>query len=89
MQLAESQGLVIQASPSIMEAVVNRARRGRVDAAKFALEYAGMYTPIQHRKTEHSGEVKLVMVAPRPPAIEEETIEDAEVVPSKAKQLGP
>jgi hypothetical protein len=83
--LARSQGASILELEEITDALIRRAKRGRVDAAKFLMEFSGAHNPkIQH---EHSGEVKvsLNMNVPRPervpnPTELEEAIPDAEVV---------
>lgn len=84
--MGQAAGEIILETPKIAEALARRAERGRIDAAKFGMEIAGLYT--QKSQVEHSGEVKLSIAqdVPRPPrakGIPEETSEpvvDAEVV---------
>lgn len=61
-------------------AVVKRAQRGRMDAAKVILEATGFHNP--RVKHEHSGEVKITMNMARPTfnGDREEGIVDATVV---------
>lgn len=70
----------------VTKAVVKRAERGRIDAAKLLYESSGYHNPrVQH---EHSGDIKISLDMPRPerkeldgPGKEDgEQIVDAEVV---------
>lgn len=57
-------------------AVVNRASRGRIDAAKLVYETTGFHNPkVKH---EHSGEIKVKLEMPRPDFNHE--VPDADVV---------
>ena len=58
------------ATPQIMQGVVSRAKRGRVDAAKLALELAQRYTP---KASDNGGNVTVVIGdgLPRPERIQE------------------
>ena len=57
-------------------AVVKRARRGRIDAAKLVFETTGFHNPkVKH---EHSGEISVKLDIPRPQFDHE--VSDAEVV---------
>lgn len=83
----DTKGAMILALPSVGNAVVKRAQRGRVDAAKLVFESTGYHNPrVQH---EHSGDIKISLSVPRPAAPEpvespgkelEGPIVDAEVV---------
>lgn len=66
--------------PAIASAVGHRAKRGRIDAAKLAMEASGFHNPkVKH---EHSGEIKVKLEMPRPqfdhevPATDAEEVED-------------
>lgn len=64
---------------SAAPAVGRRARRGRVDAWKALNEVSGLHNP---RMThEHSGEVSIKLIMPRPPEVSNnDQVVDAEVV---------
>ena len=63
--------------PQITAALVRRAGKGNVPAAKLAMEASGFHNPrIQH---EHSGDIKITITQAPRPAITEDVI-DAEVV---------
>lgn len=74
-QALASEGAAIMELPAVAEAVVRRAKRGRVDAAKFIFEMTGVYNPkVKH---EHTGGVDIRLVMTRPPRQENETLADA------------
>jgi hypothetical protein len=55
MKALEAQGILIESTPQIVEAVVRRASKGNIPAAKLALEASGFHNPrVQH---EHSGDI--------------------------------
>lgn len=65
-------GLAMQL-PQMGEALARRARRGRVDAIKLALEVTGVHNP--RVKHEHSGDITISMNSiPRPPRADDETV---------------
>lgn len=66
----------------MVQAMIRRSKRGRVDAFKFLMEMSGIHAPrVQH---QHSGQVELVLTQmPRPANTNKELNEpvvDAEVV---------
>lgn len=76
--------------PAMGEALAKRAKRGRVDAIRLALEVTGVHNPrVRH---EHSGDISISLKMPRPAevsnqtageaaqALEEGNVVDAEVV---------
>jgi transposase-like protein len=64
--------------PVVTAALVRRARKGNIPAAKLALEASGFWSPRQQH--EHTGEIKITMTnAPRPTRQEDDVV-DAEVV---------
>jgi hypothetical protein len=75
---AMAQGELILGLPGIAEAVVRRAQRGNIPAAKLAMEASGFHSP--KSKVEHSGEISIaVQQVPRPPVVQDD-IPDATVV---------
>jgi hypothetical protein len=75
-------GAAIMELPSIMDGVIRRAQRGRVDAAKLIFEMTGLHNPkVQH---EHSGDIQITLASvPRPERVATELeapVVDAEVV---------
>lgn len=72
-------GVMVEGLEGAAEALVRRAHRGRPDAIKLLFEATGFHNPrVQH---EHSGEIEIKMTAiPRPPAVDEDGVVDAEVV---------
>lgn len=80
-----AQGAFIENFEPIADALVRRARRGRVDAAKLIFEMTGFHNP--RVKHEHSGELSIkISGLPRPKAVETEdsVISDAEEVTDQA-----
>jgi len=64
-------------SGAILKGITDRAVRGRVDAAKFALELTGRYTPRGH---EQATSVTIAINGvPRPQVIEAEIISEEDV----------
>lgn len=65
--VAAGNGAVFEEWPDIVDALIRRAMRGRVDAAKFLAEITGIHNPrVDHL---HKGDVKLTLVSmPRPEA---------------------
>jgi hypothetical protein len=60
---------------AITSGLARRAKAGRPDAAKLALEFSGAHNPrMQH---EHSGDIAIHLELPRPKAID---VPEAEVV---------
>lgn len=82
-QALAMEGGMIMDLPAIGEAVVRRAKRGRVDAAKLVLEITGVHNPkVKH---EHSGDITISMNAiPRPEKTDDRTsqqvLDDGDVV---------
>lgn len=89
-QEAQAGGAMVIALPKVGEALIRRANRGRIDAAKLILEMTGVHNPkVKH---EHSGDISISLNMPRPPVVEndivgapalaspEEAIVDADVV---------
>lgn len=80
-----AQARMLEDALPVVDAVGQRAKRGRMDAAKVILEATGIHNPrVQH---EHSGDIKISLDLPRPPAVADhgsaelmEEITDAEVV---------
>lgn len=69
------EGVLASQLPEMGEALARRARRGRVDAIKLALEVTGVHNPkVKH---EHTGGVDIRLVMTRPPRQENETLADA------------
>jgi hypothetical protein len=69
-QQAAGAAIASEAWPDAIEAVTRRAKRGRTDAAKLMGEVSGIHNPrIQH---EHSGDINLKLVLPRPPEVSRE-----------------
>lgn len=65
---ASAHGALIEALPSITDALIRRAQRGRPDAIKLAYEASGFHNPkVDHR---HTGDVKLTVHMPRAPVAE-------------------
>lgn len=74
-QITASAGIV-----PVMDAVVKRAKRGRIDAAKVVFEVTGFHNPrVQH---EHSGEIEVKITGlNRPSTVEtQDSVVDATVV---------
>lgn len=79
------QGAMIETWPDVVDAVIKRALRGRVDAAKFIGEVSGIYNPkIRH---EHTGDITVHLAGsgsvPRPsrpndvsPVVDADVIEE-------------
>lgn len=65
----------------VVQAVIKRGERGRIDAAKLIFEMTGLHNPkVQH---EHSGEIAIKLDIARPPRTVDEDatgIVDADVV---------
>ena len=90
MQAGAFAGGLMGELPAMGAALSRRAKRGRVDAIKLALEVTGVHNP--RVKHEHSGDISISLNMPRPPvvennivgapaqAVEDGTIVDAEVV---------
>lgn len=82
-QKAVAVGHALQEFPAIMDALVKRGLRGRVDAIKLIMEVTGVHSPrVDHK---HSGQVELVVTTvPRPAnanrELDEGGVVDAEVV---------
>ena len=76
----QMQGDMLAGLPGTMTAVVKRAHRGRMDAAKVMLEASGFHNP--RVKHEHSGDIKVTLDMPRPKFEQDvvASIEDADVV---------
>lgn len=78
-----SQSTMLLGIPGAVNALVRRAHRGRPDAIKLLFEASGFHNPrVQH---EHSGEVNIKLTMPRPAAIGETGIVDAEVVEEESE----
>jgi hypothetical protein len=60
------------------QALVTRASRGRPDAIKLLYEASGFHNP--RVKHDHSGEIQIKLVMPRPKFDADATVADAEVV---------
>lgn len=78
----QATGAAIMELPAIMDGVIRRAKRGRVDAAKLIFEMTGLHNPkVSH---EHTGDIQITLASvPRPervPTTLEEPVVDAEVV---------
>lgn len=75
----QAQATLIGGIPGITEALVRKARTGRVDAIKLAFEASNFHNPkVNH---EHSGEVRITLDIPRPERVEDEMhVVDADVV---------
>lgn len=68
-------GEMIMAVPKAAAALARRASRGNPQAIKLLFEASGFHNPkVQH---EHSGDIKIELSLPRPPAVD---IPDADVV---------
>jgi hypothetical protein len=73
-QAQQSQGAIIESLPDMTEAMVKRAKRGRTDASKLAMEISGFHNPrVDHK---HSGDIKITLATavPRPTRSSEATI---------------
>lgn len=68
----EFNGNLILQLPEMSEALARRAKRGRVDAIKLALEVTGVHNP--RVKHEHSGDISISLNMPRPPAVENNVV---------------
>jgi hypothetical protein len=76
---AVSHAEVVLGTPSIAGALVRRASKGNIPAAKLAFEASGFHYP--RVKHEHTGDIKVTIAnAPRPPEVVDEQVSDAEVV---------
>jgi hypothetical protein len=71
MQQATGAAIAMEAWPGAVSALARRSMRGRTDAIKLQGEVSGFHNPrIQH---EHSGDINLKLVLPRPPEVPAET----------------
>lgn len=61
---ARAAGDLLMGVPGTVNAVVRRAQRGRMDAAKTVLEATGVHNP--RVKHEHSGDITVKVDVPRP-----------------------
>jgi hypothetical protein len=65
---------VMLGTPSIAGALVRRASKGNVPAAKLAMEASGFHNP--RVKHEHTGDIKVTIDnAPRPPVVEDDVVD--------------
>lgn len=65
----KAKGELILSVGETTKAVVKRAGRGRIDAAKLVYEASGFHNPrVQH---EHSGDIKVTLDIPRPTPVDE------------------
>lgn len=70
-------GILVSSIPEAAEGLADRAAGGRPDAAKLLFEATGFHNSrVDHN---HTGEVKLTLDMPRPPAVDAD-VEDADVV---------
>jgi hypothetical protein len=75
LKAAEVKGHLLSDIDGIASGLLRRARTGRPDAVKLALEVTGIHNPrMQH---EHSGDIAIHLELPRPKAID---VPEAEVV---------
>jgi hypothetical protein len=72
-----SQGTLIETLPDAAQALAHRASRGNIPAIKLLMEVVRFHNPRQ--EVEHSGDIKITVIAPRPPRVEDEVV-DADVV---------
>jgi hypothetical protein len=71
---AISHAEVMLGTPSIAGALVRRASKGNVPAAKLAMEASGFHNP--RVKHEHTGDIKVTIDnAPRPPVVEDDVVD--------------
>lgn len=75
-----AQGELVQGLGPATAALRRRAGRGNPTSIRLLLEATGFYNP--RVKHEHSGDIKITLDLPRPPAVDgkAEEIQDAEVV---------
>jgi hypothetical protein len=75
---AAGHAAVMEQIPEVTKAVVRRAIKGNIPAAKLAMEASGFHNP--RVKHEHTGDIKVTIDnAPRPPVVQDDVV-DAEVV---------
>jgi hypothetical protein len=79
-QAARAKGIILSDMEGIMSGLLRRARTGRPDAVKLALEMTGVHNPkMQH---EHSGDISIRLELPRPTPPKAIDVPDADVVDS-------
>lgn len=76
---AAAAGVLVDEIEDVAEAVMRRAKKGNIPAAKLAMEASGFHNP--RVKHEHTGDIKVTIAnVPRPPEVKDDEVVDAEVV---------